>query len=85
MCFVMVVVSMSVYILSVAVCGTVGVVHWSRVGWFRGIDGSRRGIFLGVFRYVGWGRSICYRYASIFNRSVFLEFKFHVGLAVGVR
>ena len=64
MYFVMVVVSVSVYILYVAVCMTVGVVHRSRVGWFRGIAGSRRGIFLGVFRYVGWNRSIFYLYVG---------------------
>ena len=68
----MVVVAVSVYILFVAVCDTVGVVHRSRVVWCRGVVGIRRGIFLGVFRYVGWGRIIFYRYVSIFNCSVFV-------------
>ena len=81
----MVIVTVPVYILIVAVCGTVGVMHRSRVGWCRGVVGIRRGIFLGVFRYVGWSRSIFGRYLSIFNRSVVVLFKFQVGLAVGVR
>ena len=41
----MVIVAASVYILFVAVCGTVGVLHRSRVGWWRGVAG----IFLGSF------------------------------------
>jgi hypothetical protein len=68
----MVIFATSVYILFVAVCGTVGVLHRSRVGWWRGVAGIRRGIFLGAFRCVGWGRSIFYRYVSIFNRRVFV-------------
>ena len=66
----MVVVAVSVYILIVAVCGTVGVVHRSHVGWWRGIVGVRRGIFLGFFRYVGWNRILFYRYVSNFDRGV---------------
>ena len=69
---VMVVVAVSVYILFVAVCGTVGVEHRSRVGWWRGVAGDRRGIFLGVFRYDGWNRIILCRYVSIFIRIVVL-------------
>ena len=67
----------------VSVCGTVGALHRTRAGWWRGVDGIRRGIFLAVFRYVGWGRRIFYWYVSIFNRRVFVFF-FQVGLAVGV-
>ena len=55
-----------------AVCGTVGALYRSRVGWWRGIAGIRRGVFLGVFRYVGWGRGIFYWYVSIFNLRVFV-------------
>ena len=67
---VVVFVTVSVYIVFVTVCETVGVVHRSRVGWCRGFASVRRDIFLGAFRYVGWGRSIFYRYVGIFNRSV---------------
>ena len=68
----MIVVADSVYVLFVAVCGAVGVVHRSRVGWCRGVAGVLRGDFLGVFRHVGWGRILFYRYVSIFCRSVFV-------------
>ena len=63
----MIVVAVSVYVLFVAVCGTVGVVHRSRVVWCRGVDGVWRGDFLGVFRYVGWGHIIFIRYVSFFS------------------
>ncbi len=66
----MVVVAVTAYILFVAVCGTVGVEHWSRVGWWRGVAGARRGIFLGGFRYDDWNRIIFCRYVSIFIRIV---------------
>jgi hypothetical protein len=66
----MVVVAVSVYILFVAVCGTVGVEHRSRVGRWRRVDGFRWRIFLEVFRYVGWNRIISCRYVSIFIRIV---------------
>ncbi len=81
----MVVVAVSVYILLVAVRGTVDVVHRSRDGWCRGVNGIRRGVFGGDFRYGGQGRSIFYPYVSMFDRGVFAKFKFQVGLAVGVR
>ena len=68
----MIVVAVSVYISFVAVCWTVGVVHWSRVGWCRGVASVRIGVFFGVFGYVSWGRIIFYRYVSIFSRSVFV-------------
>jgi len=71
--------------LFVVVCGAVGVVHRSRVGWCRGVTGIRGGIFLGDFRYVGWDRIICRRYVRMFYRGVFARFKFQVGLAVGAR
>ena len=45
----MVVVAVSVYILFVAVRGAVDLMHRSRVGWCRGVDGIRSGIFLEVF------------------------------------
>jgi len=48
----MVVVEVYIYILFVAMHGTVNVVHRSRVGWCRGVVGIRRGVFLGGFRYV---------------------------------
>ena len=57
-CFLMVIVVMSVYIFLVGVCGTVSTLHRSRVGWWRGVVGIQRGIFVAVFQYVGWGRSI---------------------------
>ena len=66
-------------------CGTVGVVHWSRGGWCRWVAGVRRGDFLGDFRYVGWGRRIISRYVIIFDRGVSSKYKFQVGLEVGVR
>ena len=66
----MIVGAMSVYILFVAVCGTVGVVHRSRVGLWRGVAGIRRGIVLGGFRHVGWNLIIFYRYVSRFDRFV---------------
>ena len=83
--FVKVVVAESVYILFASVRGTVGVLHRSRVGWCRGVAEIRRGVFPENVRYVGLGRSIFYRYVSIFDRGVFVEFKFQVGLVVGVR
>jgi len=49
----MVVVAVSVYILFVAVRGTVDVVHRSHVGWCRGVAGIQSGVFLGDFRYDG--------------------------------
>ena len=67
---VMVVVAMSVYILFIAVRGTAGIVHRSRVGWCRGVVGIRRSNSLEGFRYVGWCRSIFYWYVGIFDRSV---------------
>jgi hypothetical protein len=63
---VVVFVAESVYILFASVRGTVGVVQRSCVGWCRDVDGIRRGVFSGDSRYVGWGRSIFYRYVSIF-------------------
>ena len=81
----MVVVAASVYILFVAMCGTIGVVHRSSGGWCRGVVGVRRVDFLGDFRYVGWGRSIFSRCVIIFDRGVSAKFKFQVGLEAGVR
>jgi hypothetical protein len=81
----MIVGAMSIYILFVAVYGTVGVVHRSRVGWWRGVAGVRRGILLGFFRYVSWNRIRYYRYVSSFDRVIVVKLKFRVGLAVGVR
>ena len=52
-CFVMVIVVPSVYIMFVMVCGTVGVLHKSRVCWRRGAVGMRDGVFLVVCRYAG--------------------------------
>jgi hypothetical protein len=49
----MVVVAVSVYILSVAVRGTVDVVYRSHVGWCRGVAGIQSGYFIGDFRYGG--------------------------------
>jgi hypothetical protein len=69
----------------VSVCGTVGEVHRSRDGWGRGVAVVRRVNFLGDFRYVGWGRSVFFRYVINFYRGVFSKFKFQVGLAVGDR
>ena len=80
-----VVVAASVYILFVAVCGTVCVGHRSRGGWCRGVVGVRRGDFLGDFRYVGWGRGIFSRYVIVLYRGGSAQFKFQVGLVVGVR
>ena len=80
-----VVVAESVYILFASVRGSVNAVHRSRVGWCRGVGGIRRSVFLGDVRYVGWGRSIIYRYVSIFSRSIVVKVKFQVGLVVGVR
>ena len=81
----MVVVAESVYRLFASVRWTVGVLHLPRVGWCRGVVGIRRDVFPEDFRYVGWGRSIFYRYVSIFDRGVFAKFKFLVRLVVGVR
>ena len=77
--------AMSGYILNVAVCGTVGVVYRSCVGWCRGVTGIWKGICLGGFRYVGWDRNIFCQYMRIFYRGVFARFKFQVGLADGAR
>jgi hypothetical protein len=82
---VVVVVTASVYILFVAVCGTVGVVHRSRGGWCRGVVVARRGDFLGDFRYVSWVYIIFSRYVIVLYRGVHPKFKFQVGLVVGVR
>jgi len=67
------------------VCGAVGVVHRSRGGWGRGVAVVRRVSFMGDFRYVGWGRSVFFRYVINFYQGVLSKFKFQVGLAVGVR
>ena len=68
-----------------SVYGTVGVVHRSRGGWCRGVAGIWSGVFLGHFRYVGWGRSFYFRYGIYSDRGVSVKFIFYVGLAVGVR
>jgi hypothetical protein len=81
----MVVVVASSYILSVAVCGTVGVGHRSRGGSCLGVAGVRGGDFLGDFRGVGWGRDLFSRYVIVLYRGVSAKFKFHVGLVVEVR
>ncbi len=85
MLFIMVVVAASVYILFVAVCGIIGVVHRSRGGWYQGVAGVRRVDFLEDFRYVGWGHIIFFRYVITFDRGVSAKLKFQVGLAVLVR
>ena len=56
------------YVLFTSDRGAVGVVHRSRVGWFRVVTGIRSGVFLGSFRYVGWNRRAVIRYGSIFVR-----------------
>ena len=53
MCFLVVFVAESVYILFASVRGAVGVVHRSCVGWGREVVESRRGILGRDFRYVG--------------------------------
>ena len=81
----MICVASSGYIFCVAVCGTVGVGHRSRVGWGRGVDGVRGGDFLMVFRNDGWGCSMISRYVMAFYRVGYTKLKFQVGLVVGVR
>ena len=51
--FVNVIVVPSVYEIFVIVCGTVEVLHQSRVCWRRGAVGMREGVFLAVCRSVG--------------------------------
>jgi hypothetical protein len=71
-CFVMVIVVMSVYICFVVVCGTIGTLHRSHVGWWRGAACIRKGVFLAVCRSFGWSRSLFCWYVSFFNRRVFV-------------
>ena len=80
-----VVVAASVYVLFVAVCGTVGVVHRSRGGWCRGVADVLQGNFLGDFRYVGWVHRIFSRYVIVLYRGVYAKFTFQVGLVVRAR
>ena len=70
--FVMVIVVMSVYICFVVVCGTIGTLHRSHVGWWRGAACIRKGVFLAVCRSFGWSRSLFCWYVSFFNRRVFV-------------
>ncbi len=83
--FLVVVVAVSVYMLLVAECRTIGVVRRSRGGWCRGVAGVRRIDFSGDYRYVGWGRSLISRYVIILNRGVSAKLTFQIGLAVGDR
>ena len=71
-CFVMVIVVLSFYILFVVVCGTVGALHRSRVGCRRGAVVIRKGVFLAVCRYVGWSRGKFGWCVSIYNRRGFV-------------
>ena len=70
------------------VCGVVRD-RWrsASVAWWLVSRGQwcSEGYFLGDFQYVGWDRSIFYRYVSILNRGGFAKFKFQVGLEVGIR
>jgi hypothetical protein len=56
-CFVMVIFVPSVYVIFVMVCGTVGVLHQSRVCWRRGAVDMQGYVFLAVCHYVGSCRS----------------------------
>ena len=60
-------------------------VHRSRGGSDRGVVVVWRVGFRMDFRYVGWGRSVFYRYVIIFSRSIVVKYTFQVGLAVGAR
>ena len=60
-------------------------VHRSCGGWVRGVTVVPGVNFQRGFRYVGWGRVMFSRHVINFDRIVSAEFRFRVGLAVGVR